>query len=68
LFTHHNIRLETVPDLHALIEHRNGDLSRERDTRPPQLDTQALLIDGLKQAWARIAVHLDCQPDHRFGQ
>ena len=40
LFSHNNIRLETVTDLLAFVEHRNGDLSRERDACAPQLDTQ----------------------------
>ena len=45
-----------------------GDLSRERDACAPQLDTQALFIDGLKQARTGVTVHLDCQSYHLFGQ
>jgi hypothetical protein len=54
LFSHNNIHLETVTDLLALLEHRNGDLPREPDGRAPQLETQALFIDGLKQARAGV--------------
>lgn len=68
LLGHDNIRLETVPDLLALIEHRNGDLSYERNARPPQLDAQTLFIDRFKQAGARVAMHLDGQSDDLFGQ
>ena len=68
LFGHNNIGLETVTNLLALVEHRNGDLSLERDARAPQFDTQALFIDGFKQAGAGVAVHLDCQSDDLFGQ
>jgi hypothetical protein len=68
LFGHDNIRLETVIDLFAIVGHRNSDLPRERNASAPQLDTQALFVDGFQQAWTRVPVHLDRQSDDLFGQ
>ena len=45
-----------------------GTCRCERDACAPQLDTQALFIDGFKQARAGVTVHLDCQSDDLFGQ
>jgi hypothetical protein len=45
--------LETVSDLRTLVEHRNRDLSRERDACAPQFDAQALFIDGFQASPGR---------------
>ena len=37
-------------------------------TKVSNLDTQALFIDGFKQARDGVTVHLDCQSYHLFGQ
>jgi uncharacterized protein (DUF433 family) len=61
LFSNDYIHIVTVINLLALVEHRGGNLSCERDTCAPQLDTQVLLIDSFK-------LHLDCESDDPFGQ
>jgi len=38
------------------------------DGPPVQFVARALFIHGLEQARSGVAVHLDCQPDDRFGQ
>jgi hypothetical protein len=46
----------------------HGDLSLERDACAPQLHTQALFMNGFRQARASVTVHLDCQSDDLFSQ
>jgi len=53
-FGHDTVRPETIPTLRTLIEPRNGDLVRKRDTRPPQRAAHAVFIDGFKQTRARV--------------
>jgi hypothetical protein len=56
--------------------HRNSDLPSERGACAPQLDTQALFVDGFQQGRPRVPVHLDRSPmtcsvndsDDLFGQ
>jgi hypothetical protein len=62
------IQLQLALDELAFVFHWNMPLSFNVELAPPQLNRQAFLIEGLKQARAKNAVYFDCRSNDSVRQ